>query len=112
MSMKKINLSLSAALLLTFSTSSYSLGYTEWTVVTDITQGLGSSPNVQVSNMGDAATSCSDQTSLKIRDADSAVGKRHFSTLLSALSTGKEVRILTSECSNSAPYIDKISIRK
>lgn len=49
---------------------------------------------------------------LRFNDVDNSVaGKRHFSTLLSALASGKEVRITTSTCSSDYPYIEYVYIR-
>lgn len=94
------------------STGTYALGISPWTTVDEIIQGLGSNPVVQLAMPGDAATGCAGSNRLRFVDADSSVGKRHFSTLLAALSSGKEVRIRTRECSSDYPYIDHIYIKR
>lgn len=107
----KVGNSLIFTVLLVFSSHSYSLGLSGWTTVTEIIQGLGSKPTVKLANTGNATTGCPSTGQLRFRDVNSLAGQRHFSTLLAALTSGKEVRIQTSECSSDYAYIDYVYIR-
>lgn len=99
-------------LILVFSSPGYALGTSPWTTVAEIIQGPGSYPLVKLKDSGNAGTECTSTGSLRFSDVDNSVaGKRHFSTLLTALASGKEVRITTSACSADYPYIDYVYIR-
>ena len=97
--------------LIVINTNAYSLGNSGWTTVVEILQGPGSSPTVKLQDMGATTTTCNNSSSLRFRNADTDVGKRHFSTLLTALSSGKEVHVRTIECSADFAYIEEIRIR-
>lgn len=87
------------------------LGFSPWTTVEKITQGPGENPLVKLASPGDAATGCTKSTALRFVDASTSSGKRQFSILLSAITSGKEVQIYTKTCSWDYPYIDHVYIR-
>ncbi|GAB6094383.1 hypothetical protein JCM14469_06350 [Desulfatiferula olefinivorans] len=89
------------------------LGTSPWTKVLEIIQGPGGYPLVRLENPGDAGTGCAKSSPhVRFKDVDhSEAGKRHFATILSALLSGKEVRIKTAECSGDYPYIESVYIR-
>ncbi len=98
--------------LFVFSSQVFALGISPWTTVTHITQGPGSFPVIIIADPGDAGTGCPGTGYLRFNDVDNSVaGNRHFSTLLSALASGKEVRIKTATCSSDYPYIEYVYIR-
>ena len=109
--MKKNYKTILAMVILLISTPSFSLGFTGWTTVEQIRQGQGGSPIILVASIGDAATTCPKSGWLRFEDADSPVGKRHFSTLLAALTSQKEVNIRTSKCSADYPYINEVRVK-
>jgi len=81
------------------STQSIALGSSPWTKVDEIVQGTGNKPWVKLSNPGDASTGCPAVGYVKLVDADSSPGKRQIAALLTALTTGKEVKIDATTCS-------------
>ncbi|MCU7843185.1 MAG: hypothetical protein KZQ93_05030 [Candidatus Thiodiazotropha sp. (ex Monitilora ramsayi)] len=100
-----------AFLLITlFFSDVLAVGHSGWTTVSEIRQGQGSTPLVKLTDSGNAL--CEPTQYVRINGADTDVGKRHFSTLLSALSSGKEVNIVTTDCANDGyALIDAIWIR-
>jgi hypothetical protein len=109
---KLTNTILSCIFLIAFSSHVSALGISPWTTVTQIIQGPASYPLITIADPGDAGTGCSSTGRLRFNDVDNSVaGKRHFSTILSALAAGKEIRIRTSACSSDYPYIEYVYIR-
>ncbi len=108
----KLKGSILSIALLAFSNHVLALGTSPWTTVTQIIQGLGSSPLIILADSGSAGTGCEKTGFLRFRDIDNYVaGSRHFSIILSALASGKEVRIETNTCSSDYPYINHMYIR-
>lgn len=95
-----------------FSSVSYSLGFSNWSTVTEIVHGQGTSPTVRLSDMGNASTTCPQTGQVRFRNVDTNSGQRHFSMLLAALASGKQVRIKTDECSGDYGYIQYVYIRQ
>lgn len=97
------------------SSFAYSLGSSDWTTVAEIIQGPGSNPLIRLTDPKDASTGCPGSSAgyISIKEVDSSeVGKRHFTTILSALMSQKEVNITTNECNGEYPYIQYIKVRK
>ena len=100
-------------LMLSVGASQAMAGQTPWTTVMEIRQGPASSPLVRLGDLGAVATECSSKTSVKIPDADSDTGKRHFSTLLTALTSGLRVSIITSgTCVSNWALIEEVLITR
>ncbi|NOJ25728.1 hypothetical protein [Vibrio coralliilyticus] len=98
--------------LLLFSSPSFAFGNSSWTTVEEIVQGQGNKPIVKLVNAGEAGSGCDSKDYLRIKDADSGAGKRQFSILLAALSSGAEVSIESKTCLDGYPAIDTVYIKR
>lgn len=67
---------------------------------------------VKLTDAGNASIGCPSNGCLRFKNADSDVGKRHFSTFLAAFTSGNEVKVETVDCSQDYPNIDTVWIRK
>ncbi|AIU66877.1 hypothetical protein ABF162_07575 [Vibrio coralliilyticus] len=95
-----------------FSSLSFAFGNSPWTTVEEIVQGQGNKPLVKLVNAGEAGTGCDSKDYLRIKDADSGAGKRQFSILLAALSSGAEVLIESKTCLYGSPAVETVYIKR
>ncbi|WP_444944943.1 hypothetical protein ACJJIK_09975 [Microbulbifer sp. ZKSA006] len=100
---------------LAISSSAFGLGESDWTKVTEIYTGTGSTPSFTLNDPGNAGTGCSNSGYIQfpqLYTEENPGGTRAFEVLREAFVTGKDVMVRTVGCSeNYYPEFYTIRVR-
>ncbi len=102
-------------LLFLTASNSWSLGWSDWTTITEIQTGTGGHPIFYLDEAGDALTGCDNGLYIRMDSVDDSElnpgGSRSFSTVLAAFMAGKEVKVKTDKCEFGDPAFRTMRVR-